>query len=87
MSSLFLKFKFKFFQRYIANMIGAACNSRIPPATLQSVLNFVCVNNCSRMLLWKKNTEFYRQKEKDWLLLLHSYTFKNHLCSIVVSVY
>jgi hypothetical protein len=48
MSSLFLKFKFKFFQRYIANMIGAACNSRIPLATLQSVLNFVCVNNCSR---------------------------------------
>jgi hypothetical protein len=29
-------------------MIGAACNSRIPPATLQSVLNFVCVNNCSQ---------------------------------------
>jgi hypothetical protein len=24
------------------------------------------------MLLWKKKTEFSRQKEKDWLLLLQS---------------
>jgi hypothetical protein len=50
------KFKFKFSQRYIANMIGAACNSRIPPATLQSVVNFVCLNNCSRDAALEENS-------------------------------
>ncbi len=31
----------KFSQRYIANMIGTACNSRIPQANLHAVLKFV----------------------------------------------
>jgi hypothetical protein len=44
-SSLLFKFKFKFTQRYIANMIGAACNSRIPPANLHAGLNFVHAKN------------------------------------------
>jgi hypothetical protein len=35
------KFKFKFYQRYIANMIGAACNYRTPQANLHAGLNFV----------------------------------------------
>jgi len=30
MLSLFLNLYFLFYQRFIANMIGAACNSRIP---------------------------------------------------------
>ncbi len=30
---------FEFTRRYIANMIGAACNSRIPQANLHAVLN------------------------------------------------
>ena len=34
-----------FSQRYIANMIGAACNSQIPQANLQAVLNFVQAKN------------------------------------------
>jgi hypothetical protein len=37
----FLKFKFKLSQRYIANAIGGACNSRIPPANLHAELNFI----------------------------------------------
>ncbi len=41
----FLKFKCKFSQRYIANMIGAACNSRIPPTNLNAGLNFVHAKN------------------------------------------
>jgi hypothetical protein len=91
MPFLFFKLKFYFSQRYIANTIGAACNSRIPPATLQSVLDFVCVIIAAGMLLLKiirlsgskadkraVQLRFCRQKEKDWLLLLHSYFFKNH---------
>jgi hypothetical protein len=41
------EFKFKLSQRYIANAIGAACNSRIPPANLHAGLNFVCAKNLS----------------------------------------
>jgi hypothetical protein len=37
-------FIFKFPQRYFANMIGAALNSRIPQANLHAVLNFVHVH-------------------------------------------
>jgi hypothetical protein len=33
--------RFKVSQRYIANAIGAACNSRIPAANLHAGLNFV----------------------------------------------
>jgi hypothetical protein len=39
------KFKFKFSKRYIANMIGATSNSRIPPANLQAELKFVHAKN------------------------------------------
>jgi hypothetical protein len=46
-SSLIFKFKFKLFQRYIANMICAACNSRIPPANLHAGINFVHAKNLS----------------------------------------
>ncbi len=35
----FLNFN-KFSRRYIANMIGAACNSRIPQANFHAVLKF-----------------------------------------------
>ncbi len=41
------KFKFKLSQRYIANTIGAACNSRIPPANLRAGLSFVNARNLS----------------------------------------
>jgi hypothetical protein len=37
----FFKIVIKFSQRYIENMIGAACNSRIPLANLHAVLEFV----------------------------------------------
>ncbi len=37
------KFIFKFFEQYIINIYGAACNSRIPP-NLNAGLNFVQVN-------------------------------------------
>ncbi len=39
--------KFKVSQRYIANAIGAACNSRIPAANLHAGLNFVNAKNIS----------------------------------------
>jgi hypothetical protein len=39
MSSLFFKCKLKFYQRYIANLIGDACNSQIPRANLHAKLN------------------------------------------------
>ncbi len=41
------KFKVKLSQRYIANVISAACNSRIPPANLHAGLNFVNAKNSS----------------------------------------
>jgi hypothetical protein len=40
-------FEFKLSQRYIANAIGAACNSRIPPANMHAGLNFVKAKNLS----------------------------------------
>jgi hypothetical protein len=43
----------KFSQRYIANMIGAACNSRIRLANLNAELNFVNANNCSYYIIQK----------------------------------
>jgi hypothetical protein len=39
--------KFKVSQRYFANAIGAACNSRIPAANLHAALNFVNAKNLS----------------------------------------
>ncbi len=41
------KFILLFYQRYIANMIGAACNSRIPQANLHAGFNFVHAKNLS----------------------------------------
>jgi hypothetical protein len=41
------EFKFKVSQRYIANAIGAASNSRIPAANLHAGLNFVNAKNLS----------------------------------------
>ncbi len=43
----------KFSQRYIANIIGAACNSRIPQANLHAVLNFVPVYATNFIQIWK----------------------------------
>jgi hypothetical protein len=45
----------KFSQRYIANIIGAVCNSRIPLANLHAVLNFVHETNYSDSIISNLN--------------------------------
>ncbi len=41
----------KFSEWYIANMIGAACNSRIPQANMHAVLNFVHAKKCCQYII------------------------------------
>jgi hypothetical protein len=43
-----VKFILLFYQRYIANIIGAACSSRILQANLNAWFNFVHAKNLRR---------------------------------------
>jgi len=72
----------------LQNIIGAACNSRIPPATLQSVLDFVCVNNCSRDAAVEENSSFrHHNQTKPQIVYQNNILHLLRSCCLIAVLY